>query len=56
MMAAADDYFELFVQKQKPKVSELPYAKICDRWENGMQTTKGGTNQGVNNACAQLLA
>jgi hypothetical protein len=47
MMAAADDYFELFVQKQKPKVSELPYSKICDRWENGMQTTKGGTNQGV---------
>jgi hypothetical protein len=47
MMAAADDYFELFVKEQKPKVSELPYAKICDRWENGMQTTKGGTNQGV---------
>jgi len=47
MMAAADDYFELFVQKQKRKVSVLAYAKICDRWENGMQTTKGGTNQGV---------
>lgn len=47
MMAAADDYFELFVQKQKPKVSELSYSKVCDRWENGMQTTKGGTNQGV---------
>jgi hypothetical protein len=47
MMAAADDYFELFVQKQKPKVSELAFGKICDRWENGMQTTKGGTNQGV---------
>ena len=47
MMAAADDYFELFVKEQKPKVSELPFAKICDRWENGMQTTKGGTNQGV---------
>lgn len=47
MMAAADDYFELFVQKQKPKVSELAYSKPCDRWENGMQTTKGGTNQGV---------
>jgi hypothetical protein len=47
MMAAADDYFELFVKEQKPKVSELPYARICDRWENGMQTTKGGTNQGV---------
>lgn len=47
MMAAADDYFELFVQKQPRKVSILPYTKICDRWENGMQTTKGGTNQGV---------
>lgn len=47
MMAAADDYFELFVKEQKRKVSVLPYAKTCDRWENGMQTTKGGTNQGV---------
>ncbi len=47
MMAAADDYFELFVKEQKPKVSELPYSGICDRWENGAQTTKGGTNQGV---------
>jgi hypothetical protein len=47
MIATADDYFELFVQKQKPQVSELPYSKVCDRWENGMQTTKGGTNQGV---------
>ncbi len=47
MMAAADDYFELFVQKQPRKVSILPFAKTCDRWENGMQTTKGGTNQGV---------
>jgi hypothetical protein len=46
MMAAADDYFLLFV-KAKPQVSELPYSKPCDRWENGMQTTKGGTNQGV---------
>ncbi len=47
MMAAADDYFELFVKEQKPKVSELLFGKVCDRWENGMQTTKGGTNQGV---------
>ena len=47
MMAVADDYFELFVQKQPRKVSILPFAKTCDRWENGMQTTKGGTNQGV---------
>jgi hypothetical protein len=46
MMAAADDYFELFVKEKKPKV-HVPFAKVCDRWENGMQTTKGGTNQGV---------
>ncbi len=47
MMAAADDYFELFVKEQPLKVSELPFSGICDRWENGMQTTKGGTNQGI---------
>ena len=47
MLAAADDYFELFVQKQPRKVAILPFANFCDRWENGMQTTKGGTNQGV---------
>jgi hypothetical protein len=47
MITAADNYFELFVKEQKPKVSELPFAKTCDRWENGMQTTKGGTTQGV---------
>lgn len=47
MMAAADDYFELFVKEKKPKVSELAFGRICDRWENGMQTTKGGMNQGV---------
>ena len=47
MMAAADDYFELFVKEKKRAVSVLPYSQACDRWENGMQTTKGGTNQGV---------
>ena len=47
MMAAADDYFRLFVKEQKPKVSELAFSNFCDRWENGAQTTKGGTNQGV---------
>lgn len=47
MIATADDYFELFVQKQPRRVSVLPYNKICDRWENGLQTTKGGLNQGV---------
>ncbi|NLV31463.1 MAG: hypothetical protein GXY47_09935 [Acidobacteria bacterium] len=47
MIAAADDYFELFVKEQKPHVSELAYSAACDRWENGAQTTKGGMNQGV---------
>jgi len=47
MMAAADDYFELFVKEKPRKVSILPYSRACDRWENGLQTTKGGTNQGV---------
>lgn len=47
MMAAADDYFELFTQKQPQRVSSVPYANFCDRWENGAQTTKGGMNQGV---------
>jgi hypothetical protein len=43
LMAAADDYFDMFAKQ--PKV-HVPFAKICDRWENGMQTTKGGTFQG----------
>jgi hypothetical protein len=47
MMAAADDYFELFVKEKPQKVASLPYSKACDRWENGAQTTKGGMNQGV---------
>ena len=47
MMAVADDYFALFVKEKKPEVSELPFLPTCDRWENGAQTTKGGTNMGV---------
>lgn len=47
MMAAADDYFKLFVKEKKRKVSDIAYSGICDRWENGLQTTKGGMNQGV---------
>jgi hypothetical protein len=47
MMAAADDYFELFVKEKKPVVSELAYSNFCDRWENGTITTKGGMVQGV---------
>jgi hypothetical protein len=47
MMAAADDYFRLFVKENKQEVSELAFSCFCDRWENGAQTTKGGMNQGV---------
>jgi hypothetical protein len=47
MMAAADDYFGLFVKENKRKVSDIAYSGVCDRWENGMQTTKGGEFQGV---------
>jgi hypothetical protein len=43
MIAAANDYFDMFAKE--PKVA-VPFAKICDRWENGMQTTKGGMFQG----------
>ena len=47
MMAAADDYFELFVKEKKRKVSDIAYSGVCDRWENGAQTTKGGEFQGM---------
>ena len=47
MMAAADDYFELFVKEKKRKVSDLAYSGFCDRWENGAKVTAGRTNQGV---------
>jgi hypothetical protein len=47
MMAAADDYFGLFVKEKKRKVSDLAYSGFCDRWENGAITTKGGMNQDV---------
>lgn len=43
MMAAADDYFDMFATQ--PQVHS-PFAKICDRWENGTQTTAGGNFQG----------
>lgn len=36
MIAAADDYFEMFVSR--PKVN-VPFADHCDRWENGTLTT-----------------
>ena len=36
MIAAADDYFDMFAKV--PKV-RTPFARPCDRWENGFQTT-----------------
>ena len=36
MIAAADDYFDMFAKE--PKV-RTPFANPCDRWENGFQTT-----------------
>ena len=43
MIAAADDYYDMFAEK--PKV-RTPFAAVCDRWENGFQTTKGGGTMG----------
>jgi len=43
MIAAADDYYDMFVDN--PKV-RTPFAAVCDRWENGFQTTKGGGTMG----------
>jgi hypothetical protein len=43
LTAAAVDYFDMFADD--PVVS-TPFASPCDRWENGMQTTKGGEFQG----------
>jgi len=43
MIAAADDYFDMFVEK--PRV-RTPFAQVCDRWENGFQTTRGGGMMG----------
>ncbi len=37
MIAAADDYFDMFAAE--PDVHS-PFAEVCDRWENGTQTTK----------------
>ena len=38
MMAAADDYFDMFAAE--PRV-HTPFASPCDRWENGMFSTAG---------------
>ena len=40
MIAAADDYFNMFT---KEPIHGTPFAKPCNRWENGFQTTKGGS-------------
>jgi hypothetical protein len=39
MIAAANDYFDMFAAE--PKV-HTPFASVCDRWENGLQTTVSG--------------
>ncbi len=39
MIAAADDYFDMFAAEP---VVHTPFASPCDRWENGLQTTKSG--------------
>ena len=39
MIAAANDYFDMFAAE--PSV-HTPFASPCDRWENGLQTTKTG--------------
>ena len=40
MKAAADDYFDMFAEEP---IYGTPFAKPCHRWENGFQTTKGGS-------------
>ncbi len=42
MIAAADDYFGMFATAP---VVRTPFASPCDRWENGMFATGGGTAQ-----------
>ncbi len=39
MIAAANDYYDMFAAE--PPV-RTPFASVCDRWENGLQTTAGG--------------
>lgn len=55
MMAAADDYFDMFAAE--PSV-RTPFASICDRWENGTQTTVGGmfTLEGADGKKAEMHA
>ena len=55
MMAAADDYFDMFAAE--PRV-QTPFASPCDRWENGTQTTAGGmfTLAGEDGKKTEMLA
>ncbi len=55
MMAAADDYFDMFAAE--PCV-HTPFASPCDRWENGTQTTVEGlfTLEGADGKKAEMHA
>jgi hypothetical protein len=55
MMAAADDYFDMFAAEP---VVHTPFASPCDRWENGTQTTVEGlfTLEGEDGKKAEMHA
>ncbi len=54
MVAAADDYFGMF---SAAPVVRTPFASPCDRWENGMFATAGGTAlPGEDGRAAQMKA
>jgi len=54
MVAAADDYFGMFAAAP---VVRTPFASPCDRWENGMFATAGGTAlPGEDGKAAQMKA
>ena len=38
MVAAANAYFDMFFD---PQGTEVPFATLCNRWENGTRTTQG---------------
>lgn len=40
MIEAANNYFEMFAEEP---TASVPFADACDRWENGVQTTQGGS-------------
>jgi hypothetical protein len=55
MIAAANDYYDMFAAE--PSV-HTPFASVCDRWENGLQTTVSGmeTLPGEDGKVAQMQA